>query len=100
MPSHQVDVRSENAKKFREMFDKGEVPEGSSLSSSDRTILEKENELEQMRKTKRQQKEFFKRMEAGEDEATAGPKEPKLLVGKITKSVIQHPHGFSSRRVV
>lgn len=31
-----VDVRSENAKKFREMFDKGEVPEGTTLAASDK----------------------------------------------------------------
>ena len=78
-----VDVRSENAKKFRDMFDKGEVPEGT-LNSSDRSIVEKNQELEMMRKTKRDQKEFFKKMEAGELDEDSQRPEPKLLVGKIT----------------
>ncbi len=90
-----VDVRSENARRFREMFDKGEVPEpgnvGSSATGADKTIADKEHELEMMRRTKRQQKEFFRKMESGQlDEedggASAGPKEPKLLVGRITKT--------------
>lgn len=85
-----VDVRSENAKKFRELFDRGEVPEGGNAlgnitAGAERSILEKEQELQQMRKTKREQKEFFRKMEAGElnkaDEEQQ--KEPKLLVGKI-----------------
>lgn len=79
----QIDVRSENAKRFREMFDKGEVPEGGS-NASENFISEKEEELMNMRKMKRAQKEFFRKMEAGElDEQQEGRKEPKLLVGKI-----------------
>lgn len=78
----QVDVRSANAKKFREMFDKGEVPEGA-LTNADKTIKEKNHELEQMRKTKREQKEYFKKMEKGELEDPAKAHEPKLLVGKF-----------------
>ena len=31
MAFFQVDVRSENAKKFRDMFDKGQVPEAAAL---------------------------------------------------------------------
>ncbi len=91
-----VDVRSENARKFRDMFDRGEVPEGGAgsggggvgVSGADKAIADKDHELEMMRRTKRQQKEFFRKMEAGqlEDEGAA-PKEPKLLVGKITKTV-------------
>eukprot|EP00095_Tigriopus_kingsejongensis_P009198 maker-scaffold299_size217019-snap-gene-1.31 protein:Tk09198 transcript:maker-scaffold299_size217019-snap-gene-1.31-mRNA-1 annotation:"lim domain and actin-binding protein 1" len=78
-----VDVRSENAKKFRDMFDKGEVPEGAA-NNADRVIKEKNHELEQMRKTKREQKEFFKKMEKGElDDPGSKPSEPKLLVGKF-----------------
>ena len=76
----QVDVRSENARKFREMFDKGEVPEG--MSTTDRTIAEKEAELELMRRGKRQQRDYFKKLEEGK--VDEGPKkEPKLLVGKL-----------------
>ncbi|TRY75443.1 hypothetical protein TCAL_08369 [Tigriopus californicus] len=78
-----VDVRSANAKKFREMFDKGEVPEGS-LTNADKTIKEKNHELEQMRKTKRDQKEYFKKMEKGElEDPSKAAHEPKLLVGKF-----------------
>ena len=76
-----VDVRSENAKKFRDLFDQGQVPEGG--PHHDRVNWEKEQELEQMRKSKREQKEFFKKLESGELEADNAPKEPKLLVGKI-----------------
>ena len=50
--------------------------------------MEKDQELAMMRKTKRQQKEFFKRMEEGKADDNADErKEPKLLVGKITESV-------------
>lgn len=46
--------------------------------------MEKEQELQQMRKIKREQKEFFKRMEKGQlDDGDEKQKEPKLLVGKI-----------------
>lgn len=75
-----VDVRSQNAKKFRDMFDKGEVPEG---NSAERIVSEKDAELEMMRKAKRQQREYFKKMEAGKLEDDKQPKEPKLLVGKL-----------------
>ena len=49
--------------------------------------MEKDQELAMMRKTKRQQKEFFKKMEEGKLDEQDEKKEPKLLVGKITKSV-------------
>jgi len=76
----EVDVRSATAKKFMDMFNKGEVPEG--LSAGDRTTLEKEAELQLMRSKKRGERDFFKKMENGEvkDE---GPKEPKLLIGRL-----------------
>lgn len=75
-----VDVRSENARRFRDMFDKGEVPE----KQEEKISSEKEAELEQMRKTKRQQREYFKMMEAGKLQDENEPrKEPKLLVGKL-----------------
>jgi hypothetical protein len=79
-----VDVRSENAKKFRDMFDKGEVPEGHEGS---KVPSEKDAELEMMRKAKRQQREREQReMEAvkveEESDKWARP-EPKLLVGKL-----------------
>ncbi len=84
-----VDVRSENAKRFRDMFDKGEVPEPaltSAATGAEKTIMDKEHELEMMRRTKRQQKEFFKKMESGQLDEQDEAKEPKLLVGKITKT--------------
>ena len=90
-----VDVRSENAKRFRDMFDKGEVPEAgpqtiaSSATGAEKAIMEKEHELEQMRKQKRQQKEFFRKMEAGEFAEEGEPKEPKLLVGKIKTTGVE-----------
>jgi len=80
----QVDVRSENASKFREMFDKGEAPEDA--KGVDRSIVEKEAELELMRKGKRQQRDFFKKLESGataNEEDQGEKKEPKLLVGKL-----------------
>jgi len=76
----EVDVRSANAKKFMDMFNKGEVPEG--MSASDRTTLEKEAELQMMRSKKRGERDFFKKMENGEMKEDA-PKEPKLLIGKL-----------------
>ncbi len=95
-----VDVRSENAKRFRDMFDKGEVPEQTTavaaVTGAEKTIMDKEAELEMMRRTKRQQKEFFKKMESGQLDAEAAAaaerKEPKLLIKKITKTVSNcHP---------
>jgi hypothetical protein len=87
-----VDVRSQNAKRFRDLFDRGEVPEPAAviaITGAEKTIMDKEAELESMRRTKRQQKEFFKKMESGqldaEAAAAAAGKEPKLLIKKITK---------------
>ena len=61
------------------MFDKGEVPEG---KEPEKEKSEKDAELEQMRKNKREQREYFKMMEAGKlDEQKT--KEPKMLVGKF-----------------
>ena len=76
----EVDVRSENAKKFMAMFDKGEIPEG--MSASDRITLEKDAELQMMRTRKRGERDFFKKLENGELKED-GPKEPKLLVGRL-----------------
>jgi len=76
----EVDVRSANAKKFMDMFNKGEVPEG--MSASDRTTLEKEAELQVMRSKKRGERDFFQKLESGELKDN-GPKEPKLLIGKL-----------------
>merc|ERR1719245_1257655 len=76
----EVDVRGANAKKFMEMFDKGEVPEG--MSASDRITLEKDAELHMMRTKKRGERDFFKKLENGELKED-GPKEPKLLVGRL-----------------
>jgi len=76
----EVDVRSKNAKKFMAMFDKGEIPEG--MSAGDRTTLEKEAELQLMRSKKNSERNFFKKMEDGEIKEE-GPKEPKLLIGKL-----------------
>ena len=79
-----VDVRSENAKKFREMFDKGEVPEGKEGEKVIPATAEKDAELEMMRKSKREQREYFQMMEAGKLEGHESKrKEPKLLVGKL-----------------
>ena len=71
------------------MFDKGEVPEG--VISSDRLVLEKEQELQNMRNKKRQEKEFFRKMEAGELDENDGKKEPKLLVGKFKDVSYPYP---------
>ena len=62
------------------MFDKGEVPEG--MSSSDRTILEKDAELEIMRKNKSEQRDYFRKLEEGKMD-NQEYKEPKLMVGRI-----------------
>ena len=62
------------------MFDKGQVPEG--MSSSDRTIVEKDAELEVMRKGKSEQRDYFKKLEEGKLNVNE-LKQPKLLVGKI-----------------
>ena len=72
-----VDVKSQNAARFREMFDKGEVPEGAGGAPGTAlgAIAEKEQELEMMRKSKRDQKEFFQKLERGEfDESNDKPK--------------------------
>ena len=72
-----VDVKSQNAARFREMFDKGEVPEGAGGAPGTAlgAIAEKEQELEMMRKSKRDQKEFFQKLERGEfDEINDKPK--------------------------
>merc|ERR1712106_686008 len=76
----EVDVRSKNAKKFMDMFNKGEVPEG--MSASDRTTLEKEAELQNMRSKKRGERNYFQQLENGELDDDK-PKEPKLLIGKL-----------------
>ena len=52
------------------------------MSSSDRTILEKDAELEIMRKSKSEQREYFKKLEEGKMNNNEY-KEPKLMVGKI-----------------
>ena len=62
------------------MFDKGEIPEG--MSASDRITLEKDAELQMMRTRKRGERDFFKKLENGELKED-GPKEPKLLVGRL-----------------
>ena len=72
------------------MFDKGEIPEGG-LTLADKTIKEKNQELEQMRRTKREQKEYFKKMERGElDETNGKPNEPKLLIGKLKDKMVKN----------
>merc|ERR1719228_890055 len=83
----EVDVRGANAKKFMEMFDKGEVPEG--MSASDRITLEKDAELHMMRTKKRGERDFFKKLENGDVKEDA-PKEPKLLVGKLKVNEDEH----------
>lgn len=83
----QIDVRSENAKKFRDLFDKGEVPEGGG-GVSGKILQEKEQELENMRKARKEKKDFFNKLEAGEIGVDSqDKKEPKLLVGRISKEV-------------
>ena len=75
-----VEVRSANAKKFMDMFNNGEVPEG--MNAGDRTTLEKDAELAQMRKNKRSERDYFKKMENGElKDKKSEFKEPKLLIG-------------------
>ena len=56
------------------------------MSSSDRTILEKDAELEIMRKSKREQREYFKNLEEGKLNNNEY-KEPKLMVGKIKDKI-------------
>jgi len=77
----QVDVRSANAKKFMDMFNNGEVPEG--MNAGDRTTLEKDAELAMMRSRKRGERDFFKKMENGELQQSEKKPEPKLLIGKL-----------------
>ena len=50
MKKTKVDVKSENAARFREMFDKGEVPEGAAGVPGDRGALGAIAEKEQGRK--------------------------------------------------
>jgi len=77
----QVDVRSANAKKFMDMFNNGEVPEG--LNAGDRNTLEKDAELAMMRSRKRGERDYFKKMESGELQQNEKKSEPKLLIGKL-----------------
>jgi hypothetical protein len=48
-----------------------------------RLTLEKEAELELMRSKKRQERDYFKKMETGELQPRDEEKKPKLLIGKI-----------------
>merc|ERR1719495_2106205 len=85
----QVDVRSQNAKKFMDMFNKGEIPEG--ISATDRITLEKEAELETMRSRKRGERDFFKKMENGE--INKPEHKPQLLVGRLKEPKDQDGEG-------
>jgi len=85
----QVDVKSQNAKKFMDMFNKGEIPEG--ISASDRLTLEKEAELETMRSRKRGERDFFKKMENGE--INKPEHKPQLLVGRLKEPKDQDGEG-------
>jgi len=85
-------VRSKNAKKFMDMFNNGEVPEG--MNAGDRTTLEKDAELAQMRKNKRGERDFFKKMENGELNEEKR-KEPKLLIGKLKDNWIENDEEHS-----
>jgi len=87
-----VEVRSKNAKKFMDMFNNGEVPEG--MNAGDRTTLEKDAELAQMRKNKRGERDFFKKMENGELNEEKR-KEPKLLIGKLKDNWIENDEEHS-----
>ena len=91
-----VEVRSANAKKFMNMFNNGEVPEG--MNAGDRTTLEKEAELAQMRKNKRGERDFFKKMENGELNEEK-PKEPKLLIGKLKDNWIENEEDPRDKKV-
>ena len=91
-----VDVRSENAKKFRDMFDKGEVPEG---NDQPKEKSEKDAELELMRKAKREQRDYFKKMESGKLEEKAR-KEPKMLVGKLKDVSFSFDSGLGSLIII
>ena len=52
-------------------------------------LMEKEQELENMRKARKEKKEFFNKLEAGEIGVdNQEKKEPKLLVGRISKEVL------------
>ena len=54
------------------------------LFTNARSSISLNQELEMMRKSKRDQKEFFQKLERGEfDESNDKPKEPKLLARKI-----------------
>ena len=53
------------------------------MSSSDRTILEKDAELEVMRKKKSEQRDYFKQLEEGKISNEEYQSKPKLMVGKI-----------------
>merc|ERR1712156_1066595 len=75
-----------------EMFDKGEIPEG--MSSSDRTILEKDAELEIMRKNKSEQRNYFKNLEEGKIE-NQELKEPKLMVRRLKDSLADGGEDFN-----
>ena len=75
-----------------EMFDKGEVPEG--MSSSDRTILEKDAELEIMRKNKSEQRNYFKNLEEGKIENQEF-KEPKLMVRRLKDTLADGGEDFN-----
>jgi hypothetical protein len=48
-----------------------------------RLTLEKEAELELMRSKKRQERDYFKKMETGELQNKDEEKKPKLLIGRI-----------------
>ena len=56
------------------------------MSSSDRTILEKDAELEIMRKKKSEQRDYFKKLEEGKID-NQEYKEPKLMVGRIKDKI-------------
>ena len=56
------------------------------MAATDRITADKEHELENMRKARKDQKDFFKKLESGEVFAdNAEKKEPKLLIGRISK---------------
>merc|ERR1719341_2321026 len=75
-----------------DMFNNGEVPEG--MNAGDRTTLEKDAELAQMRKNKRGERDFFKKMENGELNEEKR-KEPKLLIGKLKDNWIENDDDHS-----
>ena len=67
-------------------FLKGEVPE--KQEGGEKMTQDKDAELEMMRKSKRQQREYFQMMEAGKlPEQDESPRRaPKLLVGKLVRN--------------